>query len=130
MHSQTTLQNGLIGIEIARHNIDNDDENDGSSDMEELVAGTSAFASGETPWGGGTWANVELVHGTNWFLVGTEFCTSVLHLSQERRAMRKEDELLDCEDVVELEQISESYERALMMRLLGPHHGLMLESTF
>ena len=41
--------------------------------------------------------------------------------------MRYEDELLDCEDVVKLEQISESYERALMMRLLGPHHGLMLE---
>ena len=34
---------------------------------------------------------------------------------------------MDCEDVVILEEISESYERALMLRLLGPHHGLMLE---
>ena len=113
-------------------NIDNDDDNDGSSDMEELVAGTSAFASGETPWGG-VWvpgANVEL---GAWDLIGILVgVPSVLYLgfafvTRDRRAMRYEDELLDCEDVVKLEQISESYERALMMRLLGPHHGLMLE---
>ncbi|CAI8246861.1 MAG: Uncharacterised protein [Methanobacteriota archaeon] len=113
-------------------NLDPDDDNDGSSDMEELVAGTSPYKSGETPWGG-VWipgANVEL---GAWDLIGVFIgVPSVLYLgfafvTRDRRAMRYEDELLDCEDVVTLEQISEAYERALMMRLLGPHHGLMLE---
>ena len=113
-------------------NIDQDDDNDGSSDMEELVAGTSSFASGETPWGG-VWvpgANVEL---GAWDLIGVLVgVPSVIYLgfafiTRDRRALKYEDELLDCEDVIKLEKISESYERALMMRLLGPHHGLMLE---
>ena len=113
-------------------NLDQDDDNDGSSDMEELVAGTSAFASGETPWGG-VWvpgANVEL---GAWDLIGVMVgVPSVIYLgfafvTRDRRALRFEEELLDCDDVVTLENISEAYERSLMMRLLGPHHGLMLE---
>ena len=113
---------------------DPDDDNDGVLDDAEINAGTDPFDSTSKPVdsfeiilpgtaiGLGAWDLIGVFVGipfTVWILIGIA--------TRGSRQRRFEDMLRGAERREELEDIASAYERAVMMRMLGPHQAIRLE---
>ncbi|MBT60265.1 MAG: hypothetical protein CMA63_01765 [Euryarchaeota archaeon] len=113
-------------------NADQDDDGDGFSDVEEMYQGTDSYSAASQPFAG---VNVPVVdiNLQEWDLI-TIFIggPSAIYLafaffSRNRRTEDFEDEIHMATSEADLRDISNRYERALQMRLIGPHQGLRLE---
>ena len=115
-------------------NQDLDDDNDGVLDDAEINAGTDPFDAKSKPVdsfeiilpgtsiGLGAWDLIGVFVGipfTAYILVGIA--------TRGGRQRRFEDMLRGAERREELEDIASAYERAVMMRMLGPHQAIRLE---
>ena len=113
---------------------DPDDDNDGVLDDAEIEAGTDPFDPTSKPVdsfeiilpgtsiGLGAWDLIGVFVGipfTVWILIGI--------LTRGARQRRFEDLLRGAQRRDELEDIAALYERAVMMRMLGPHQAIRLE---
>ena len=113
---------------------DLDDDNDGILDDAEINAGTDPYDPTSKPIdsfeiilpgtsiGLGAWDILGVFFGiplTVYLMIGL--------LTRGGRAKRFEDELKNAKAREELESIAFSYERAVMMRMLGPHQAIRLE---
>lgn len=113
---------------------DPDDDNDGVLDDAEIEAGTDPFDPDSKPVEGfeiilpgtsiglGAWDLIGVFVGvpfTVWILIGI--------LTRGARQRRFEDQLRGAQRREELEDIASAYERAVMMRMLGPHQAIRLE---
>ena len=113
---------------------DPDDDNDGVLDDAELDAGTDPLNADSKPVdsfeiilpgtsiGLGAWDLIGVFVGipiTVWILIGI--------LTRGNRAKRFEGMLRDATRREELEVVAQAYERAVMMRMLGPHQAIRLE---
>ena len=115
-------------------NSDPDDDNDGYTDDAEFLSGTNSLSSQSKP--------VEsfevIVPGTNiglggWDLIGIlggvpffgwiMFCL----ITRNGRTIRFEEKLYQANTEELLSEISQKYERSLMLRMIGPHQALRLE---
>ena len=115
-------------------NQDPDDDNDGVLDDAEINAGTDPFDASSKPVdsfeiilpgtsiGLGAWDLIGVFVGipfTVWILVGIA--------TRGNRQRRFEEMLRGAERREDLEDIASAYERAVMMRMLGPHQAIRLE---
>ena len=115
-------------------NADLDDDNDGYSDLTERTSGTDPYDPSSRPVetfeivlpgtaiGLGAWDLIGILVGvplTTWILIGLA--------TRGGRAQRFEGMLKEATRREDLEDIAMSYERAVMLRLLGPHQALRLE---
>ena len=115
-------------------NQDPDDDNDGVLDDAEINAGTDPFDSKSKPVdsfeiilpgtaiGLGAWDLIGVFVGipfTVYILIGIA--------TRGNRQRRFEDMLREAERREDLEDIAAAYERAVMMRMLGPHQAIRLE---
>ena len=115
-------------------NTDPDDDNDGYLDDAEIDAGTDPFNSESKPIdsfeivipgtaiGLGAWDLIGIFVGiplTIWIMIGLA--------TRGGRARRFEESLKQATRREELEDIALGYERAVMMRMLGPHQAIRLE---
>ena len=115
-------------------NQDPDDDNDGVLDDAEINAGTDPFDASSKPVdsfeiilpgtsiGLGAWDLIGVFVGipfTLWILVGIA--------TRGNRQRRFEEMLRGAERREDLEDIALAYERAVMMRMLGPHQAIRLE---
>lgn len=115
-------------------NTDPDDDNDGYLDDAEIDAGTDPFNSKSKPIdsfeivipgtaiGLGAWDLIGIFVGiplTIWIMIGLA--------TRGGRARRFEESLKQATRREELEDIALGYERAVMMRMLGPHQAIRLE---
>ena len=115
-------------------NQDPDDDNDGVLDDAEINAGTDPFDASSKPVdsfeiilpgtsiGLGAWDLIGVFVGipfTLWILVGIA--------TRGNRQRRFEEMLRGAERREDLEDIASAYERAVMMRMLGPHQAIRLE---
>ena len=115
-------------------NQDLDDDNDGVLDDAEINAGTDPFDAPSKPVdsfeiilpgtsiGLGAWDLIGVFVGipfTTWILVGMA--------TRGNRQRRFEEMLRGAERREDLEDIASAYERAVMMRMLGPHQAIRLE---
>ena len=113
---------------------DPDDDNDGILDDAELNAGTDPFDAESKPVdsfeiilpgtsiGLGAWDLIGVFVGipiTVWIMIGI--------LTRGGRAKRFEGMLRDATRREDLETVALAYERAVMMRMLGPHQAIRLE---
>ena len=113
---------------------DPDDDNDGVLDDAEINAGTDPFDAKSKPVdsfeiilpgtsiGLGAWDLIGVFVGipfTAWILVGIA--------TRGNRQRRFEEMLRGAQRRDELEEIAAAYERAVMMRMLGPHQAIRLE---
>ena len=113
---------------------DPDDDNDGVLDDAEINAGTDPLDSSSKPVdsfeiilpgtsiGLGAWDLIGVFVGipfTLWILVGIA--------TRGNRQRRFEEMLRGAERREDLEDIASAYERAVMMRMLGPHQAIRLE---
>ena len=113
---------------------DPDDDNDGVLDDAELNAGTDPYNANSKPIdsfeillpgtnvGLGAWDLIGVFVGiplTTWILIGI--------FTRGGRAKRFEERLQGATRREELEEIATDYERAVMMRMLGPHQAIRLE---
>ncbi len=115
-------------------NQDPDDDNDGVLDDAEINAGTDPFDPTSKPVdsfeiilpgtsiGLGAWDLIGVFVGipfTVWILIGIA--------TRGSRQRRFEEMLRGAERREDLEDIASAYERAVMMRMLGPHQAIRLE---
>lgn len=113
---------------------DPDDDNDGHLDLAEINAGTDPFNSKSKPIetfeivlpgtsiGLGAWDLIGILLGvplTIWILIGL--------ITRGGRARKFEGRLRMATRREDLEDIAQLYERAVMLRMLGPHQALRLE---
>jgi hypothetical protein len=113
---------------------DPDDDNDGVLDDAELEAGTDPLDPASKPVdsfeiilpgtaiGLGAWDLIGVFVGipiTVWIMIGI--------LTRGGRAKRFESMLRDATRREDLEEVALAYERAVMMRMLGPHQAIRLE---
>ncbi|MGB2494561.1 MAG: hypothetical protein ACPID1_08005 [Poseidonia sp.] len=113
---------------------DPDDDNDGVLDDAELNAGTDPYDATSKPIdsfeiilpgtsiGLGAWDLIGVFVGipiTVWIMIGI--------LTRGGRAKRYEGMLRDATRREDLEEVALAYERAVMMRMLGPHQAIRLE---
>ena len=113
---------------------DPDDDNDGHLDLAEINSGTDPFNSKSKPIetfeivlpgtsiGLGAWDLIGIFVGipiTTWIMIGL--------VTRGGRAQRYEDKLKLATRREDLEEIAVEYEKAVMLRLLGPHQALRLE---
>ena len=113
---------------------DPDDDNDGYLDLAEINAGTDPFNSKSKPIdtfeivlpgtaiGLGAWDLIGIFLGvplTTWILIGL--------ITRGGRAQKYEHRLREATRREDLEDIAMGYERAVMLRMLGPHQALRLE---
>ena len=113
---------------------DPDDDNDGVLDDAEINAGTDPYDAESKPVdsfeillpgtsiGLGAWDLIGVFVGiplTTWILIGI--------FTRGGRAKRFEERLQGATRREELETIATDYERAVMMRMLGPHQAIRLE---
>jgi len=113
---------------------DPDDDNDGVLDDAELEAGTDPLDPDSKPVdsfeiilpgtaiGLGAWDLIGVFVGipiTVWIMIGI--------LTRGGRAKRFESMLRDATRREDLEEVALAYERAVMMRMLGPHQAIRLE---
>lgn len=113
---------------------DPDDDNDGVLDDAEINAGTDPYDAESKPVdsfeillpgtsiGLGAWDLIGVFVGiplTTWILIGI--------ITRGGRAKRFEERLQGATRREELETIATDYERAVMMRMLGPHQAIRLE---
>ena len=113
-------------------NADQDDDNDGVSDKVEEDSGTDSFSSASKPFAG---VDIPLIdiNLQEWDLVTigiggpSALYLAFTFLSRNRRTESFEELIHMAGSESELQEISDSYERALQMRLIGAHQGLRLE---
>ena len=111
-------------------NADTDDDGDGVSDKVEEESGTDPLSSSSTPFAG---LDVIGINLQEWDLITigiggpSALYLAFAFLSRDRRTREFEEMLLVTESEEELQAVSKKYERALQMRLIGPHQGLRLE---
>ena len=113
---------------------DPDDDNDGILDDAELNAGSDPLDAQSRPIEGfeiilpgtaiglGAWDLIGVFVGvplSTWIMIGI--------ITRGGRARRFEDMLQSATRREELEDIANAYERAVMMRMLGPHQAIRLE---
>ena len=115
-------------------NADADDDNDGALDTEEAIAGTNQFSSSSKPIesfeiilpgtsiGLGAWDIIGMFAGIPAFTY-----LALMISTRSPRVRRFEEDLYEARSEAELADISARYERAMLFRLIGPHHGLRLE---
>ena len=113
-------------------NADQDDDNDGVSDKVEEDSGTDSFSSASKPFAG---VDIPLIdiNLQEWDLITigiggpSALYLAFTFLSRNRRTEEFEELIHLAESENDLQVISDRYERALQMRLIGPHQGLRLE---
>ena len=128
------LETSDFDDDLIGDNQDPDDDNDGVLDDAEINAGTDPFDAKSKPVdsfeiilpgtsiGLGAWDLIGVFVGipfTVWILVGIA--------TRGNRQRRFEEMLRGAERREDLEDIASSYERAVMMRMLGPHQAIRLE---
>ena len=110
--------------------VDTDDDGDGFTDSAERDAGTNPLSAASHPIEGitlfgiefGVWDIIGILGGgplAIWLGFGL--------FTRNARANRFHEEMEETMSQSELEEVAKRYERALMLRLLGPHQGLRLE---
>ena len=113
-------------------NADQDDDNDGVSDKVEEDAGTDSFSSASKPFAGVDIPVID-INLQEWDLVTigiggpSALYLAFTFLSRNRRTEEFEESIHMAESETELQEISDRYEQALKMRLIGAHQGLRLE---
>ena len=113
-------------------NADQDDDNDGVSDKVEEDAGTDSFSSADKPFAGVTLPVLD-VKLQEWDLITigiggpSALYLAFTFLSRNRRTEEFEQLIHEAQTELELRAISDKYERAMQMRLIGTHQGLRLE---
>jgi len=111
---------------------DSDDDNDGVSDKVEEDAGTDSFSSADKPFAGVTLPVLD-VKLQEWDLITigiggpSALYLAFTFLSRNRRTEEFEQLIHEAQTELELRAISDKYERAMQMRLIGTHQGLRLE---
>ena len=114
--------------------LDEDDDNDGYSDKEEELKNSDPFDEDSNPVEGfeiiipnteislGAWDIIGMLTGIPLII----FLTFSL-LTRNKRARGFQDDIEAAKSRKEISQVAERYEKALMLRLIGPHHGMRLE---
>jgi hypothetical protein len=114
--------------------LDEDDDNDGYSDKEEELKDSNPFDEDSNPVEGFEFIipNTEISLGA-WDIIGMFtgipliiFLTFSL-LTRNKRARGFQDDIEMAKSREEIAEVAERYEKALMLRLIGPHHGMRLE---
>ncbi|MEJ6665393.1 MAG: hypothetical protein QNL47_05370 [Euryarchaeota archaeon] len=115
-------------------NGDGDDDNDGTPDVEELIAGTDAYSSADFPVEPFSVSIPVLNIGLDsWDLLTLAIgMPSIIYLAfsfvlRDRRTEGFAESIAVAESEEELHNISLGYERALQMRLIATHQGFRLE---
>ena len=115
-------------------NADTDDDNDGWADTDEMRLGTNSFSSEDKPVdsfeivlpgtaiGLGAWDLIGIFGGVPFF-TWLVFCL----VTRGARSKRLEQGLFEARSELELSEISDRYEWALLWKLIGPHQALRLE---
>jgi hypothetical protein len=113
-------------------NADQDDDNDGVSDKVEEDSGTDSFSSASKPFAGVDIPVVD-INLQEWDLITigiggpSALYLAFTFLSRNKRTEEFEELIHIAKSEIELQTISDRYERALQMRLIGAHQGLRLE---
>ena len=115
-------------------NSDTDDDNDGWSDMDEERLGTDLYSGDSVPVesfeivlpgttiGLGAWDLIGIFGGVPFF-TWLAFCL----VTRGVRSRKLERSLFEARSELELSEISDKYEWALLWKLIGPHQALRLE---
>ena len=115
-------------------NSDTDDDNDGWSDMDEERLGTDVYSENSVPVdsfeivlpgttiGLGAWDLIGIFGGVPFF-TWLAFCL----VTRGARSRKLERSLFEARSELELSEISDKYEWALLWKLIGPHQALRLE---
>jgi len=115
-------------------NSDTDDDNDGWSDMDEDRLGTDVYSGDSVPVesfeivlpgttiGLGAWDLIGIFGGVPFF-TWLAFCL----VTRGARSRKLERSLFEARSELELSEISDKYEWALLWKLIGPHQALRLE---
>jgi len=114
--------------------LDEDDDNDGYSDKEEELKGSSPFDEDSTPVEGFEIIipNTEISLGA-WDLIGmTSGIPLVIFLlfsllTRNKRTRGFQEDIMAAKSRKEISEVAVRYEKALMFRLIGPHQGMRLE---
>jgi alpha-tubulin suppressor-like RCC1 family protein len=113
---------------------DEDDDNDGYSDIEEQSKDSNPMDSTSTPIEGFEFIipNTEISLGA-WDIIGMFtgipliVWLSFSLVTRNKRTQTFVDDMNNAKTREELETVAERYEKAIMWKLIGPHHGMRLE---
>ena len=113
---------------------DEDDDNDGYSDIEEQSKDSNPMDSTSTPIEGFEFIipNTEISLGA-WDIIGMLtgipliVWLSFSLVTRNKRTQTFVDDMKNAKTREELEAVAERYEKAIMWKLIGPHHGMRLE---
>ena len=113
-------------------NADQDDDNDGVSDKVREDAGTDSFSSADEPFAGVTLPVLD-VKLQEWDLILKSVLAVRVLCTSHSRSFHAIEELEEFEQLIheaqtelELRAISDKYERAMQMRLIGTHQVCVL----
>ena len=113
---------------------DEDDDNDGYSDIEEQAKNSDPMDSTSTPVEGfeiiipnteislGAWDIIGMLTGIP-LIIWLTFSL----VTRNKRTQSFVDDMKNAKTREELDAVAERYEKAIMWKLIGPHHGMRLE---
>ena len=114
-------------------NADVDDDDDGWDDWDEMRANTDPYDPNDKPVEGWELAITDNIALSAWDLLalasGFPLATWLIFglVTRNARTDAYEERMRNAKSREELEEVATEYERALMIRLIGPHQGIRLE---